>query len=170
MPILAIDPGTTRSAYVVFDDGLILDHGILPNGEMLDRIHEWSEPVDHHTVAYTASCPSLLPEVLAIEMIASYGMAVGKEVFETCVWIGRFIEAFQGDYAMVYRKDIKLFLCGTTKAKDPNIRQALIDRYGGSKEAAVGTKHFPGPLYGIKADEWAALAVAVTFEGKPNGK
>ena len=58
---------------------------------------------------------------------------------------------------------MKLTLCGDARAKDPNIRAALIDRWGGSKAAAVGTKKSPGPLYGFKSDMWAALAVAETF-------
>lgn len=103
-----------------------------------------------------------LVDALAIEMIASYGMPVGREVFETCVWIGRFIEAWGGPYTLVYRKDVKLHLCGQPRAKDSNIRQALIDRYGG-KDRAVGKKATPGPLYGVSADVWSALAIAVTF-------
>ena len=71
-------------------------------------------------------------------MIASYGMPVGKEVFDTCVWIGRFIEAFDLEYEYVYRKDEKMNLCHSMKAKDSNIRQALIDRFG-----EVGTKKKP---------------------------
>jgi len=55
---------------------------------------------------------------------------------------------------------VKLHLCGSARAKDTNIRQALIDRYGGS--AAIGKKAAPGPLYGVSKDVWSALAVAVT--------
>lgn len=80
-------------------------------------------------------------DLLIIEMIASYGMAVGKEVFETCVWIGRFEElalsrAVATKY--IYRKDEKMNICHSMKAKDSNIRQALIDRFG-----EVGTKRNP---------------------------
>ena len=80
-------------------------------------------------------------DVLVIEMIASYGMPVGKEVFETCVWIGRFkelaiIRNIKVEY--IYRKDEKMNLCQSMKAKDSNIRQALIDRFG-----IVGTKKNP---------------------------
>jgi len=97
---------------------------------------------------------------LAIEMIASYGMAVGKEVFETCVWIGRFWQVWPGvSVTRIYRKDVKLHLCGTLKAKDTNIRQALIDKIG-----PQGTKNAPGPTYGVKSHVWPALAVAVTFD------
>lgn len=103
---------------------------------------------------------------LAIEMVASYGMAVGVEVFETCLWIGRFIQASGRPWHQVYRKDVKLHLCGFTTAKDANIRQALIDRFGPGKEKAVGYKKTPGPLYGITADLWQALAVGVTFSDK----
>ena len=75
-------------------------------------------------------------ESMVIEMIASYGMPVGKEVFETCVWIGKFIEASGMKEHYIYRKDEKMNLCHSMKAKDSNIRQALIDRFG-----PVGTKN-----------------------------
>jgi hypothetical protein len=143
--VLAIDPGTDQSAYVNWDcaDKKILDHSILPNQELLDRLHhnDWPFWLNH----------------LAIEMIASYGMPVGREVFETCLWIGRFIQASGSpNPGLYYRKDVKLHLCGSPKAKDANIRQALIDLVG-----PQGTKKAPGPTYGIKSHSWAALAVAV---------
>jgi len=99
-------------------------------------------------------------------MVASYGMAVGKDVFETALWTGRFIEAWGGPHTKVYRKDVKLTLCGNASAKDANIRQALIDRYpptGGGRRPQTGTKAKPGPLYGVRRDIWQALAVAVTW-------
>lgn len=73
-------------------------------------------------------------------MIASYGMPVGKEVFDTCVWIGRFqqIALPNADTKFIYRKDEKMNICHSMKAKDSNIRQALIDRFG-----EVGTKKNP---------------------------
>lgn len=75
---------------------------------------------------------------IVIEMIASYGMPVGKEVFETCVWIGKFAQASGLKENYIYRKDEKINLCHSMKAKDSNIRQALIDRFG-----PVGTKRNP---------------------------
>jgi hypothetical protein len=80
-------------------------------------------------------------------------------VFETCIWIGRFTELSRlagGKLSRVFRRDIKLHLCNSPRAKDANVRQALIDRLG-----PQGTKKLPGPTYGVKSHEWAALAVAV---------
>jgi len=143
--VCAIDPGPTESAYVVWDGVDVVECGHFKNEE-LKEVLSVIDPDLHH---------------FAIEMIASYGMAVGREVFETCVWIGRFIEAI-GDAELVYRKDVKLHLCHSPKAKDANIRQALIDRFG-----AVGTKKNPGKMYGIKSHLWAALAIAVTvYDGR----
>ena len=143
MRLLAIDPGPEKSAWLVLD-------GTTPTAWGIDLNEDVPlTPGDH----------------LAIEMVQSFGMAVGAEVFETVFWIGRFVEAWQQTfrgYTRVYRKDVKLHMCGTPRAKDANIRQALIDRYGG-KEAAIGTKKAPGPLYGIKADLWSALAVGITW-------
>jgi len=97
----------------------------------------------------------------------SYGMPVGVEVFEAIRWSGRFEEACQ-PIPVVYlpRRTVKLHLCGTSRAKDANVRAALLEKFGG-KEAAIGNKAHPGPLYGIHADLWSALALAVTYATLP---
>ena len=162
MIILAIDPGTTQSAYVVYQDKDVLGAGLIPN----EQLSEWIGTSQIFSVLGDGHHEQ--PMKMYIEMVASYGMPVGKTVFETCVWIGRFIEQWGGDWEYMYRKDVKMYLCNSTRAKDSNIRQALIDRYGGSKAAAIGVKAAQGPLYGFKADMWAALAVAVTAGFREN--
>jgi hypothetical protein len=144
--ILAIDPGNEKSAFVMFKGERILDKDIWKNDDLIPFIKS-----HYHND-------------LVIEMVASYGMAVGRTVFETCVWIGRFIQANNDGnkkdipYHLVYRKDIKMHLCQSMRAKDSNIMQALKDRYG-----EVGCKSKPGPLYGVKKDIWSALAVATYY-------
>lgn len=152
--ILAIDPGTEFSAYVEWETGDPIGG---PPG-----IYLAGRASNHEMLSLLAD--SVHCDVLAVEMIASYGMAVGAEVFETCLWTGRFIQCAVewGDFAKVYRREVKIHLCNSAKAKDGNIRQAIIDRFGG-KEKAIGKKAKPGPLYGIAGDVWAALAVAVTY-------
>lgn len=143
--ILALDPGTDDTGWALLSlNGSVVASGIDANADMLERLRVHN--IDPGTR-------------LAIEMIASYGMPVGREVFETCVWIGRFKQAWRApdEVQLVYRKDVKLYLCGTPRAKDPNVRQALLDLLG-----PQGTKKAPGPTYGVKSHAWAALAVAVT--------
>lgn len=141
--ILAIDPGTTHSGWVLYADGAPRECGVLENVEVLDLIRVGGY------------------DLLALEMVASYGMAVGAEVFRTVWWTGRFAQVSPRPIREVYRRDVKSHICGSQKAKDANVRAALIDRWGG-KAAAVGTKKQPGPLYSVKSHAWAALAVAVT--------
>lgn len=154
MKVLAIDPGNIESAYVLYEDNKPTKYDYVPN-EMLAHMLEELE-ADH----------------MAIEMIASYGMPVGKTVFETCVWIGRFIQIWEElgrTHSKIYRMDVKMHLCHSMRAKDANIRQALLDRFeptGGGKTPQLGTKSQPGPLYGVSGDMWAALAVAVTYADK----
>ena len=93
--------------------------------------------------------------VVGCEWIESYGMTVGKSVFETCLEIGRLVDAPK-QLRLIPRRLVKLHLCGTMRAKDPNIRQALIDKLG-----TVGTKKNPGPLHGVSGHLWSALAIAV---------
>jgi hypothetical protein len=56
---------------------------------------------------------------------------------------------------LIPRKEIVMELCGSARAKDPHVAQALRDHYG-----EPGRKAAPGPTYGIKGHEWQALAVA----------
>ena len=150
MILLAIDPGNEQSAWVLYDTEAKTpkDSDIVPNHLMLEQISR--SPITH----------------LAIEMVASYGMPVGRTVFDTCVWIGRFIEAWRGPFTRVYRKDVKMHICQSMRAKDSNIRQAIIDLYpasGGGATPQIGTKKAPGPLFGFAKDKWAALSVAITW-------
>jgi hypothetical protein len=151
MRLLAIDPGPEESGFVVYDTDarLVLEHGIAPNEVLLARCWRERDPADQHH--------------LAIELIASYGMTVGKTVFDTCIWIGRFVEAWGAvDYTLVTRHEVKMHLCHTKNSSNSNVREALIDRWGG-KAQAIGNKKAPGRLHGITSHAWSALAVAVTW-------
>lgn len=154
---LAADPGTEETGFVLYDSEThgILDFGIERNELFRDRLLALRNN--------PSPLPPPTPDSLALEMIASYGMPVGAEVFRTCVWIGRFIEAWGGPFRLVTRIECKSHLCHSARAKDPHIRQALLDKFG-----LPGTKKAPGRTYGITKHCWAALAVAVTAaETKP---
>lgn len=150
LKLMAIDPGYTKSAWVSFSAGQIVAGAIRENEKLLPFFADAGADGGY----------------LAIEDIQSYGMAVGREVFDTCVWIGRFIQAWGGSsdhWDRVPRREAKLRLCGNSRAKDANIRQALLDLYGPGKDKAVGLKHSKGPLYEIKTHLWSALAIGVTW-------
>lgn len=148
MNIIAIDPGYRRSAVVRFDGRLVLIHDIRDNEEML---------LDLRTSKQQA--------VLVLEEMqlftSNYG--VGREIFDSVFWSGRFAEAWSPRrFDRILRSKVRGHL-GATKGGDAAVRQALIDRFGPYKETAIGSKRSPGPLYGVKADEWSALAIAVTY-------
>lgn len=150
MKILAIDPGNEKSAYVIWNTETQIIEGklILANEDLINNL------------IVLDVYPDI--DIAVIEMVASYGMAVGKTVFDTVLWIGRFYQYFSNydiPVKLLYRKEVKMNLCNSMKAKDGNIRQSLIDRFG-----FVGTKKNQGKLYGVSKDLWSALAIAVTYE------
>lgn len=153
MRVLAIDPGNTRSAYVLYAERSISAKGIVENAEMLRILDALGGAADE----------------CVIEMTYGFGARVWKQVYETVFWTGRFAERWEsrGRRArLVERREVKRVICGSSATKDRDVRQALILRFGPDVEEAIGTKKAPGPLYGVRADEWAALALAVAFTAR----
>ena len=155
--ILAIDPGSEKSAHVIWDGEKILRKGILNNESFLRYLRD------------RVLLLNLLPvENLVIEQVRSYGMAVGATVFDTVHWSGRFHEAwYPMPVILMPRMDVKMHLCHSARAKDSNVSRAIKDRYG-----EPGTVTDPNLVYGeekgkkeskIRKDMWQALALAITW-------
>lgn len=142
--VLGIDPGNVQSAYCYLQGNKILSFDKAPNDDLTAMLVVG----DRY-------------DFIACEMIGSYGMPAGASLFDTCVQIGRIKQMAhvqQIPFTLLLRIQVKSHICHDGRAKDANIRQALIDLFG-----PQGTKKAPGPTYGISADCWAALAVAETF-------
>jgi len=156
--IIGIDPGPDVHGMVAIKGGPA--PMLLSRPEVDATIDDIAKAIVHYQ-----------PEAVVCEWITSMGMAVGASVFDTCRQVGRIEERCSiigAPFELLPRMKVKHLICGSTRAKDSNIRQALIDLYprdcgGGGKTPQIGTKKAPGPLYGMKSHAWPALAVAVAW-------
>ena len=155
--IFAVDPADKLSGWCLLMGSTYrpIRFGKSSNADMFDTVR---------------TLPPGLHTVVVIEMVASYGMPVGREVFETCVTIGRIeqlCDSLGMDHARIYRQEEKLTICHSPKANDATIKQALVDRFAsGERNYGKGTKKNPGWFYGFHADVWSAYAVGVTYLDK----
>lgn len=151
MRVIGIDPGNKESAYCIIEGNEILQAETIVNPLMLGKIDLWS---------YTNRADEIQ---IGIEMIqSSYGMPVGKEVFNTVFWIGRFFERWMSKSPatkpwMLYRNQIKNHIGVGPRGKDKDVRAAMIKRFG-----EPGKKKEKGQTFGLAGDMWSALAVAAT--------
>jgi hypothetical protein len=181
MAILAIDPGTNKSGWcLLMPDGKVLAFGWSDNHALAKMIYE------EHTAGTINSDTHVL-----IEDISNYGMPVGRDTFETVKWMGRFDTIVGSRHQYITRPTIKAALCNDVKAKDANVRQAVIDWYGGEALAIGGKKCLnckgkgwtgrdhdacefchcagcgmethKGQLYGVSSHVWSALALGITY-------
>lgn len=154
MKTLSIDPGTDKSGVVLTIDGKVDSHGLYSNEDILEMLQgTWID-------------------LVLIEDFVSYGMPIGKTSIETIKFIGRINQVcddIRTPYEMITRREVKHHLCNSVKAKDANVRQAILDRFdasGGGKTPQIGTKKAPGPLYGVSGHAWSALALYVYWSEK----
>lgn len=166
--IAAMDPGSAQTAWVLYrTDGFVQEHGKEPNSDIVRAGNKH---------------PTFPGDLLVVErMVSTFvnpkrGGYIGTEVMDAQFWTGVFAGHWDAmhlwpsaETQCLSRKEIVGHLCGSGRAGDPDVRAALIDRFpktgldGKKRPSAIGTKNAPGPLYGIAADEWSALAVAVTY-------
>ncbi len=133
--VLGVDPGSAQSAFVVFDPKkqAIVEMGILSNDELLVMLRIYDPRI----------------AVFAIETVASFGFSVGKEIFDTCIMVGRCIEAVRHHRYTVYpvtRKRVVVHHTGKSTGGDKEVRAAMIARFGNET--------------GCKYDLWSSLAIA----------
>ena len=141
MIFLGIDPGTTESGYALINSSYdIISAGKIPSEDV----------------------PALIlnaePDAVCVESIQSYGMAVGREVFETCYWIGEYRGLCRTEtipFVLYPRPEYSRAIAGVCKVTDSVLRQALLLRFGGDKKGE--------PLFKLKGstDQRSAFAVAV---------
>jgi hypothetical protein len=154
MKIFAVDAGTTESGYCIVDSDTYkpIFFGKIDNEEVLRYVLE--------------GCY----DVLVYEEFQSYGMSVGKSTITSITWNGRFIQAAASlgkPFYPIYRSEEKITICGTMKAKDANIRQALIDRFAEFDfKQGKGTKNNKDFFYGFAKDSWSAFGIAFTWVQK----
>jgi len=156
--ILSIDPGSSESAYVLMNNDL--------KPIIFGKFTNLNVRAEIRRILRMYYSPDRSISVVT-EMVACYDMAVGKEVFDTCVWVGRFTEMAEHENVntyYIYRREEKTNLCKTMKAKDSNIIQALVDRFApDTPNKGKGVKADKGWFYGFKKDIWQAYAVGVTY-------
>lgn len=166
--LLAIDPGTTHSAYCMMrGDYSIISSAKVENDVLLRLVKEgeWQEMV-----------------IECMEARHVQNGVIGAETYDTCYWIGRYMQAAidRGKpIHRVYRSEERKRLVPTKKNKlpphpasvgqtaDSQIRATLIRRFakhdfknGKGKAACKDT------FYGFAADMWAACAVGVVHLDK----
>jgi hypothetical protein len=107
--------------------------------------------VSQRGVARRSCCDGSEPtgRLLAVEMIASYGMPVGKRGVRH-VPVDRALHRGVGRAAahrLVYRKDVKVFHCESDARQRREHPAALIDGSGPGRSGRRQERS-PGPLYG----------------------
>jgi len=156
MKVLAIDPGTKKSGYVILrmEGRELLEYGKIENERMLSVVKGYALDRD---------------SILGIEKVMCYGQRVGIEVFETVHWAGRFHQLGidtgirADDVFLVPRVEVKMHLCHTANAKDAAVRIVLQDRFGPRKTKANPKAYFPAQGEGFSDDAWQAFALGITI-------
>ena len=173
--ILAIDPGEKKSGWVFYasENHAVVASGNSSNYEIVSDLRNYEYLPAHLCYVATGEKPVCRfghgCHQLVIEFPQVRGQMMKQQTIETIFWIGRFVEAWGGEWEKMDRKDVKLYLTGRVTSKDPHVRAAIIAQFpgtGGGSTPQIGIKKAQGPLYGVKDHAWQALGVALTWAMK----
>lgn len=142
--ILAIDPGTHQSGFVLYE-GKVISSGVMDNDDLLKVVADDKS------------------DALAIEGFRARGNVIDNNCVQTIRWEGRFLQAWgcPEDVVLVARSDVKKFLGLPGSSDDAKVNAGLRKLLG-----EKGTKANPGPLFGVSSHAWAALGVAVAAQAR----
>jgi hypothetical protein len=153
LKILAIDAGTIRSGFCFFDTDALdfYDGNYSPHGKI--------ENVAFKTILSIADYDHLV-----MEDITPFS-SVGATTIETIKWLGRFESLSFRPHTYITRQQVKKHLIGKVNGmKDKHVREAVIKRM-----YPKFSRKDQGPLKGVTADAWSAVALALTFADRVNG-
>ena len=150
--VIGIDPGPTACGLAVYRDGRVV---------YADKAASIDAVLDYLRNLRTVSSRALY---IGIERVQSYGIS-GGSLLQTSEVVGRLQQRALDlglPVSLHYRRDVLRFLDVTGRGnRDSLVRLRLIEMHGGTREAAIGLKASPGPLYGVSGHAWQALAVAL---------
>ena len=106
MNLLAIDPGSEQSAFVITDGERIYGRGICANEVIVQDIGPGPKWRDMQR-----------PQHLAIETLHTRGMPTAQQEMDMQLWAGRFIQAAGLPFTKIRRIDEKIVLCGSGEQK-----------------------------------------------------
>lgn len=160
MIILAIDPGNTKSGFVFYETKTdkIIAYGKKENNLVKNIIEKNRQKID----------------LLVIEMLSSYGV-VGASVFETAIWIGRFVEFWKLPYCLIKRSVVRGFWTPDDGYVEKLIKDDIIKKWPKTTDKKI--KIMLDLKYKIKIegkaeytnDIYQAIALAGCFAGRLNG-
>lgn len=154
--VMGIDPGPTVSGWAVYDGTDPVVCGVDGNDDV---------------VAMVKIAQARGPVTLVIERVQNYGRNVGKSLFDTLYWSGRFAQAGYDSGHVVQRlyfMDVRQHFVGKKLARERDVWLKLVERYGGA-ERAVGTRKAPGTIAHVKGHARSAFALALTWWDRTHG-
>ena len=161
MLILGIDPGNTKSGWVLWQPGVKVHASAKDDGGAM-----WNERL----LSACRTSPSLKTiDLIVIERMVIYQADMGT-IHDTIVFYGRLIEIFSqrgAEVLLVKRSDVRSHfkIPGGKGSVDAKVTAAVKQCVG-----EPGTKQAPGPTYGVTGHSWQALAAAITGYHKWNGQ
>ena len=169
--ILGIDPGNKESAFCLCSPDLHpLEFGKYENTVLIKRDPDPDTFEGKISAALLNQNCDRGNTVVVIENMESFGMAVGRSVLDTCIYIGELKRHFMTlgyPVEYVFRHEEKVTICLNIKANDATIKQALVDRFApNTSNHGKGTKKEPGFFHNFRADVWSSFAIAVTYHDK----